>query len=131
MFSTKTLDRLSSELIIWMTTVTPQGRPQTSPVWFLWEDPVFWVYSLDPTARLDNIAANPLVSLNLNCDDHGSDIVTVEGTAVIDREAAAANENAAYVTRYRDRMDRGWGSPEGFAREYPTAIEITPTRVRQ
>lgn len=131
MFSTKTLDRLSSELIIWMTTVSRQGRPQTSPVWFLWEDPVFWVYSLDPTTRLDNIATNPLVSLNLNCDDHGSDIVTVEGTAVIDREAAAANENAAYVTRYRDRMDRGWGSPEGFAREYPTAIKITPTRVRQ
>lgn len=131
MFSTKTLDRLSSELMMWMTTVTPQGQPQTSPVWFLWDDPVFWVYSLDPTARLANIAANPRVSLNLNCDDHGADIVTIEGTATIDPEAPAANENPAYVARYRDRMDGGWGSPEGFAAEYPAVIKITPTRVRQ
>lgn len=131
MFSTKTLERLSAEHILWMATVSHRGRPQTSPVWFLWEAPVFWVYSLDPTARLDNIAANPNVSLNLNCNDAGSDIVTIEGVAAIDPQAPAANENAAYVARYQDRMDRGWGSPEGFAAKYPTAIKITPTRVRE
>jgi PPOX class probable F420-dependent enzyme len=131
MFSATTLGRLSAELIVWMTTVDRNGQPQTSPVWFLWDDGTFWVYSLDPTARLDNIAANPRVSLNLNCDDRGSDIVTIEGTAQVDHEAPAANENAAFVARYRDRMERGWGNPEGFAAKYPTAIRITPTRVRQ
>ena len=29
-------ERLRSEPIMWMTTVTPDGRPQPSPIWFLW-----------------------------------------------------------------------------------------------
>ena len=31
-------ERLEGELILWLTTVTPEGQPQSSPVWFLWID---------------------------------------------------------------------------------------------
>jgi len=30
--------RLQTEPVIWLTTVTPSGQPQSTPVWFLWED---------------------------------------------------------------------------------------------
>ncbi|MEE8331246.1 MAG: TIGR03667 family PPOX class F420-dependent oxidoreductase [Acidimicrobiia bacterium] len=130
MFSPKTLERLAAEHIIWMTTVSPSGKPQSSPVWFLWDGSVIWVYSLDPTQRLGNIAANPRVSLNLNSDDAGSNIVTIEGTATVVVDAPQSYEVPEYLARYRDRMDP-WGGPEGFAAKYPAAIEITPTRVRQ
>ncbi len=33
--------RLQSEPIIWLTTVTPSGQPQSTPVWFLWQDPTY------------------------------------------------------------------------------------------
>jgi len=131
MFTTTTLDRFSTEHIIWMTTVNGKGQPQTSPVWYLWDGEVFWVYSLDPTGRLNNLAVNPKVSLNLNCDDAGSDIVTIDGEAEVVADAPSAAEAEAYVDRYRDRMERGWGGPERFAAKYPTAIRITPKRVRQ
>jgi hypothetical protein len=33
--------RLKSESIIWLTTVTPSGQPQSTPVWFLWQEPAY------------------------------------------------------------------------------------------
>jgi PPOX class probable F420-dependent enzyme len=131
MFSSGTLERLQRERIIWLTTVSADGRPQTSPVWYLFDGDEFIVYSLDPTRRLDNIAANPHVALNLDGNGSGGDIVTIEGTATVDRGAPGADSVPEYVERYRDRMDRGWGGPAGFAAKYPTLIRITPTRARQ
>lgn len=31
-------ERLRTEDIAWITTVTADGQPQSSPVWFLWDD---------------------------------------------------------------------------------------------
>jgi hypothetical protein len=31
------LERLDRDMIGWLTTVTPDGQPQTFPIWFLWE----------------------------------------------------------------------------------------------
>jgi hypothetical protein len=33
--------RLKSEPMIWLTTVTPSGQPQSTPVWFLWQDSIY------------------------------------------------------------------------------------------
>ena len=131
MITKTTLDRLHQERIIWRTTVSPSGQPQTSPVWFWWDGTDIVVYSLDPTPRLTNIAANPKVALNLDGNGGGGDIVTIEGAARIDPEAPPPSDVGPFVERYRERMDSGWNGPEGFAAKYPTAIRIKPTRVRQ
>lgn len=123
-------ERLNDELILWMTTVTPKGQPQTSPVWFLWDGQQFLVFSLDDTARVRNIEANPKVSVNLDGNGMGGDIVTIEATAVIDRSLPAASEVPDYVTKYTERMERNGWTPERFSEMYPVPIRITPTRVR-
>lgn len=104
--------RLSTALIGWLTTVSPAGRPQPSPVWFLWQGGDILVYSLADTARIRNIAANPLVSLNL------------------DGDAPSAAEVPEYLAKYAERFATyGW-TPEWFAARYPVAIRIRPTRLR-
>lgn len=130
MFDPATLRRLDDERIIWLTTVTPDRVPQASPVWYWFDGEVFWVYSLDPSPRLVNIAANPNVALNLDGNGRGGDIVTIEGRAEIDRSAPNAAEVEPYVARYGNRMERGWGGPQQFADKYPAPIRIVPTRVR-
>ena len=122
--------RLGQELVIWLTTVTPTGRPQTSPVWFLWEDGGFLIYSLADTARVRNVRANPHVALNLDGNGLGGAVVTFEGTARIDSDASPASAVPEYVEKYQDRMAHNGWTPEEFSGRYPVAIRITPRRVR-
>ncbi len=121
--------RLTDEPVIWLTTVSPSGQPQTSPVWFLY-DGDFLVYSLDGTARVRNIEANPRVSLNLDGNGQGGDIVTIEGEARIDPGAPPSTDVPAYQDKYAASIaSNGW-TPEQFATDYPVPIRITPTRAR-
>ncbi|MCU0281587.1 MAG: TIGR03667 family PPOX class F420-dependent oxidoreductase [Acidimicrobiia bacterium] len=126
----RALARLAAERVIWLTTVTPAGQPQASPVWFLFADGEFLIYSLPDTARTRNLAANPRVSLHLDGNGRGGDIVSIEGTARVDPEAPPSSAVAAYQDRYSEWIARNGWTPESFARDYPIAVRILPTRVR-
>ncbi|HSF87204.1 MAG TPA: TIGR03667 family PPOX class F420-dependent oxidoreductase [Acidimicrobiia bacterium] len=121
--------RLADELVAWMTTVRPDGRPQTSPVWFLVEGDEILVYSAE-TARLRNIAGNPHVAMNLDGNGRGGDIVTLEGTARIVPGERPASANATYVAKYEAAMERNEWSPDRFAELYPVAVRVTFERGR-
>jgi PPOX class probable F420-dependent enzyme len=123
--------RLANELILWLTTVTPGGQPQASPVWFLWVDDEILLYSRASTPRAANIRANPRVAATLDSDGTGGDVVSIEGEARITREkAAAADVPPAYVEKYGAKLQAyGWTMASMLA-DYPVEIRIRPTRVR-
>ena len=123
-------DRLRSEPIMWMTTVSPGGIPQPSPIWFWWKGTEILMFSKDNTARLTNLAANSSVSLNLDGDGQGGSVVVIEGTATIDRNHPPASDIPEYVEKYQDFLDRyGW-TATGFSADYPVPILIQPNRLR-
>lgn len=122
-------ERLDRSLIAWLTTVTPDGQPQASPVWFLREGDRFVIYSLAASPRVRNVRANPRVSLNLNATDDGGDVLTIEGAATLE-DGPPSTELPAYVAKYLKLItEYGW-TPESFARDYPQRIVVTPTRIR-
>jgi PPOX class probable F420-dependent enzyme len=124
------LDRLGRETIGWLTTVNPDGQPQSSPIWFLWSDGELLLYSHRRAPRNANIEDRPLVAFNLETDPNGDDVVTMEGIARFDASAPRASANPDYLVKYRSAIDGfGW-SVEYFEAEYPFAIRITPTRWR-
>ena len=124
------ISRLEHELIAWLTTVTPAGLPQSSAVWFLWAAGEILVYSRLGTPRTANIAASAHVSVHLNSDATGDDIVTFEAEAHLDPDAPSAAANPAYLAKYRRLIvENGW-TDEQFATDYPMAIRIRPTRLR-
>jgi len=122
--------RLRDAVVIWLTTVRPDGQPQTSPVWFLWDGERFLLYSRPRSQKVPNIRGNRRVSLNLDGDRDGGEIVTIEGTGEIDQQSPPANEVQAYVGKYREHIKRLGSEPEPFARAYSVPIRITPTRRR-
>jgi PPOX class probable F420-dependent enzyme len=126
----RSLDRLGSELIGWLTTVNPDGQPQSSPIWFLWTDGELLIYSRTRAPRNGNIEERPLVAFNLNTDAAGEDVLTVEGEAWIVPGEPPANENEAYVAKYQGLLDEYEWTPEYFAARYSVAIRIRPTRWR-
>ena len=126
----RTLERLDTELIGWLTTTNPDGQPQSSPIWFLWVGEEVLIYSGKRAPRNDNVAERPLVAFNLNTDSGGGDVVIMEGEARVDLTYAASNEMPAYLAKYGGLLDEYEWTPEYFAAEYPLPILVRPTRWR-
>jgi PPOX class probable F420-dependent enzyme len=124
------LERLEKDRIGWLTTVTPDGQPQSFPIWFLWEDGELLIYSDRRAKRNGNIAANPRVSLHLSDNGEGGDIVIVEGEARIDDATPPVTDHAAYLAKYGAWIDAWLTSAEEMATVYNVPIRIRPTRGR-
>ena len=122
--------RLRDEQIAWLTTVRQDGTPQPTPVWFLWDGQTVLIYSQPNQQKLRNIRHNPTVSLNLDGDGHGGDIIVLTGTAAIEEGGAPANTVADYVAKYGEGIKRIGMSPEKMAQTYSIGIRITPTDLR-
>jgi PPOX class probable F420-dependent enzyme len=119
---------LADAVVIWLTTVRPNGQPQASPVWFVMDSGEFLIYSRDGAPRLHNIAANPRVSLNLDSDE-GSDVVTVEGEArVVD--GPRSTDHMDYQKKYAKHIKQIGYTSEQFADAYSVVIRVKPTRWR-
>jgi PPOX class probable F420-dependent enzyme len=126
----RALERLATGTIGWLTTVTPDGQPQTFPIWFLWEDGGALIFSDKRARRIVNIVHNPRVSLHLNDDGRGGDIVVIEGEARVDDATPPPPEHHAYLAKYGDWIVSGYTSAEEFATIYNVPIRIRPTRGR-
>ncbi len=122
--------RLAEERIGWLTTVDGSGMPQPRPVWFLWQEDSLLIYSRPATHKLEHIARNPHVALNLDGDGLGGDIVVLTGSAQIDPAAPPADQSPAYVGKYADGMARIGMTARQFASVYSVAIRLTVSGLR-
>ncbi len=123
--------RLRRNLMVWLTTVRPDGQPISVPVWFLLrEDGTILLYSRPGTQKLRNLADNPKVSLGLDVTDIGRNVVRVEGTAAVAPEQPAADRNPEYLAKYTERIGALFDTPDRFADLFSTAVIITPMKLR-
>jgi PPOX class probable F420-dependent enzyme len=126
----KVVERLQRELVIWLTTVREDGTPFPTPVWFLWEDPTFLIFTQPTSLKLRNIAKNPRATLNLNSDQWGGSLVIFQGEIHPVPDEPAAGQNTAYIAKYRQEIANLNMTPESFAGDYSAALRFTPARVR-
>ena len=129
-FGARVARHLREDVVVWMTTVTPSGAPLPMPVWFVWDGAESVRMYSRPTARVRNLDANPRVSLNFGGNGHGGDIVVLSGSAAIDRERPAADQDDAYVEKYRSHIARIGLEPDTFAQRYSVPVRIRLTRLR-
>ena len=123
--------RLQTNLMAWLTTVSPAGKPDAVPVWFLLrDDDTILVYSQPGKPKLRNVDANPNIALGLDVTDIGRDVIRIEGTAVRVAEHPPADRVPEYVAKYVERIGAIFGTPERFAEAFSEAIVITPSRLR-
>ena len=121
------LKRLDTAMAAWLTTVSPEGQPQSMPVWFIWDGSEILIYGDHRARRNRNLEANPKVSFHLPDDGNGQDIVTIEGAVRVDPDLPAPGDNPAYMAKYGKWID-GMGGPAKFGQTYSMPIRITPTR---
>ena len=125
----RAIERFKTERIAWLTTVKPDGQPQSSPLWFLWTGDEIFVYSAKAAPRNRNISNNPRVSFNLHTDAGGGDVVSMEGTASIDPDGPLCSQHPAYLEKYASALE-GVGGAAYMDRDYPVVVRITPSRWR-
>jgi len=129
-FGKRALGRLEREQIVWLTTVSQNGTPQPSPVWFLWDDGEVIVFSQPETPKVRAIKRNGRVSLNFNATEHGGDVVILQGTATVVAGGPAPTAFPAYVAKYAGGLQSLNMTPEAFGDEYSQLIRVVPDRLR-
>jgi PPOX class probable F420-dependent enzyme len=129
-FGRHAAERLRSEILGWLTTVTPDGAPRPVPVWFVWDgDRSILLYSRPEKRKLANIAANPNVSLNLDSDGLEADIVVVWGQMRV-TDDPPADQVPEYVEKYRGRIAAlSWKTPDVFAADFNVPLRIDVQRI--
>jgi len=122
--------RLRANLMAWLTTVRPDGRPDSVPVWFLLrDDETILVYSQAAKVKLRNISQNPRVALGLDVTDLGRDVIRIDGTAEHVPGFPAADQVPEYVVKYAERIGAHFGTASLFAALYSEALIVTPQRL--
>ncbi len=122
---------LEDEYIIWLTTVDSHLTPQPRPVWFLWQNDAFLIFSQAKAHKVRHIKRNPKVALHFNTDEAGEKHVMVfTGEAVIETDYPLPHQVPAYFEKYKESIAGLGMTPEEFGRDYSIAIKIQPTEVR-
>jgi PPOX class probable F420-dependent enzyme len=121
--------RLRGDVVVWLTTVRHDGQPQSVPVWFLWEDGTFLMYSQPGKPKLANIGSHPRVSLHLRGTETGGQVVTFEAEARRSDDPPA-DRVPAYIEKYREHIEAYDWTPRSFADDYSVPVRITPTAVQ-
>ncbi|GIG85986.1 pyridoxamine 5'-phosphate oxidase family protein [Plantactinospora endophytica] len=130
--------RLRDQTVLWLTTVSPSGQPQTSPVGYAWNGQTFLILSKPGIAKVRNLRRNPRVAMHLDLDTEAEEytVLTIEGIAELDAAPPGVpapltrDEVTGYLDKHLESMRWAQVTPEQTFADYSTVIRVTPTRAR-
>ena len=130
-FGSAVKQHLNDQYVIWLTTVDSNLTPQPRPVWFVWEEDSFLIFSQAKAHKVAHIQKNPKVSLHFNTDESGDKhVIVFTGEALIDTNCPLAHLVPPYFEKYKEGIAALDMTPEEFSREYSIALRIHPAEVR-
>lgn len=122
---------IESEYVVWLTTVDSDRTPQPRPVWFIWDDDTFLIFSQPKAHKVQHIKQNDSVSLHFNTDETGDkNVIVYIGKASLDTNSPPAHKVPAYLRKYRKGIKELGMTLEQFSSDYSVAIRVKPTSLR-
>jgi len=109
--------RFADEACSWLSTVRPDGRAHSAPIWHVWYQGRAYVVTPARSVKVINIAENP--SIVLAHPDPLNPMI-IEGWAT-----AANHMRALLVPLFLTKYNWDISNPDAYA----TVVEITPTKV--
>lgn len=119
--------RLNTERYAWLTTVEKSGMPVPMLVWFRFDGATLTVYSQPRAARVTHIFGHPEVSLHLESDGVGSNLVIIGGRAAVTAEWVDPRTDAEFWAKYH--VEAGVTGLSDAIGRYSTRITVTPTTI--
>lgn len=74
---------LATQRMCRLATVSSEGAPHVSPLWFVWDGERAWIYSIVKSQRWVNVRSNPRASLVVDDGDGYEELRGVEITGVM------------------------------------------------
>lgn len=109
-----------------LATISPSGRPQATPVWFLVEDGHVLINTSQGRVKLRNMQTDPRVTLTIVDRDNPYDYVEILGRVVtFDREHGARDIDRL-SRRYRGKA---YSYPPTDRPENRVTVLIRPERI--
>ena len=110
-------EKLSTQKVIWFSSVRPDGRPHLVPIWFVWLAEKLYVGTGPKSVKARNIRRNPQVVLAL---EDGIHPIICEGQAAILAQPLPADLLQAFLQKYE------WDLTQED--QYGLVIEVTPQK---
>ena len=125
--SIRALQSIQEDTFLWLTTIDAIGFPQPRPVWFIWDEETFLIYSQPNTRKLQQIEHNPNVSIRFDGGSLGFDVQVILATAEIIINPTPVHQATAYLQKYHDLICQMWASEDVLSKELSVAIRLHPT----
>ena len=115
----------SNKVVAHLGTVMPDGSPQVTPVWFLYENGKFIVNTARGRVKDRNMTRNSRVALSILDPDNPYAHLSVRGTIVRATEEGASANIDRLAKKYLGKDKYPFGQPG----EVRVMYEIEPTSV--
>jgi PPOX class probable F420-dependent enzyme len=123
------IDRmLRCEPVVWLSSVSADGRPHLVPIWFSWDGDTILIASKPHAKKIANLRHNPSVMLALGEPEDDFDVGMIQGVAELPAEPAADLLPSSHFAKYRDQLAAIGLGREEFLASYSQVIRIRPTR---
>ena len=106
-----------------ITTIAPSGLPQSTGMWFLYDDGAIKFSLLEHRKKYRNLRDNPACTFFLMNPGNMGETIEVRGTASFEPDP-----DKAFVTRVREQYGAG-GPPSDGPDDHRWIITIMPDRV--
>src|SRR5579859_1891637 len=110
--------RLREDIIIWLSSVRPDGRPHMVAVWFLWDGKDILIFSKPNNQKIRNLRQKSHVTLALDNTNKGADVILLDGEAELVDDPDVNTTLPAYVAKYQTHIARIGYTPETMAQSY-------------
>lgn len=99
-FNARQIELIEQKNFAHIATLFPDGSPQVTPVWVDLEDGKLRINSVEGRKKVDNLRADPRVSVEINNSENPYEYVEVRGRVVELRHEGAAEHIEALSQKY-------------------------------
>ena len=114
--------------MVWLTTVSPDGRPHVVPTWFSWDGEAFVIFTKPDAKKVRNVVGNSSVMLALGDPEADFDVLLIEARAELLSGRTVDLVPDAHFGKYATKMAAIGLDRAEYGATYSAVLRIVPTR---
>ena len=119
---------LCDSRVLWLSSVSADGRPHIVPAWFVWDAGRIVLFSKPNARKVRNLRRHPRAMVALGVPSLDFDVELIEADAETPSTTAAETMPPAFAAKYRRLLRRAGLSASRFGEVYSQPIVLRPTR---